>query len=209
MNHRNFTLWDRVSVALWTASAALTAALYARLPAQIPVHFDLYGNSNGWVSKAVGAPLLLVFAAVTWALVRFGAQLLPLAQRDRYVRSPMELAALLTGGFLLGAHWCVMAAAMGTGTIGSAFGLLLGLFWMLLGLLMPRLRRNPFVGIRVRWTLSSDENWARTHRLAGQLAFVAGMVAVGAAALGSMAVAIVAVVSSALIPVAYSWWLAR
>ena len=42
----------------------------------------------------------------------------------------------------------------------------LGALFVMLGLVMPRVRRNPWVGVRTPWTLASDENWARTHRFA-------------------------------------------
>lgn len=209
MTTRSSVWFDRVAIALFALCSAATAAVYSRLPPQIPVHFDLYGRADGWVSKAVGAPLLLVIAALTWALVRFGAHALPEAARDRYRRSPMDAAALLTAVFLLGVHGCVIAASLGEPRFGRSFGVLLGAFWMVLGLLMPRIRRNPFVGIRVRWTMRSDEIWARAHRLAGQVCFASGAVAVVAALLGSMPVAIGAVVASAIVPVVYAWRLSR
>lgn len=39
--------------------------------------------------------------------------------------------------------------------------------YLVLGNYMPKCRPNSTVGIRVRWTASSDENWNATHRLAG------------------------------------------
>jgi len=34
----------------------------------------------------------------------------------------------------------------------------------------------PFAGIRIKWTLESEENWRRTHRLAGYLWMIGGFV---------------------------------
>lgn len=34
---------------------------------------------------------------------------------------------------------------------------------------MPKTRRNYTIGIRLPWTLDNDENWNKTHRLAGKL----------------------------------------
>ncbi len=208
MNNK-LTVFDRAAIALMAAASVLTAAVYPRLPAMIPVHFDLHGRADGFLPKALGAPMLLVIAAVTWALVRFGARLLPAGARERYERSPMAVAGLLTTTFMTGLQCCVLSAALTDGAFGRGFALLLGLFWLVLGLTFPRLRRNPFVGIRVRWTMRSDENWARTHRFAGQCFAVAGVVAIVAGVLGSVAVAIVAVVASTFVPIAYSWRIAR
>lgn len=203
--NKGLSLWDRVALALIAVATAVTAALYPKLPAQIPVHFDLYGRADGFLPKAIGAPLLLVVAAFVWAFVRYGARLLPEAARARYEQSPMEITGLLSSAFMVGLQFCVLSAAMSDGSFGRGFALLLGAFWVLMGLLFPRLRRNPFVGIRVRWTLQSDENWARTHRFAGQSFVVAGVVALIAALAGSVAVAIVAVLASTFVPIVYSW----
>ncbi|MFO0557618.1 MAG: SdpI family protein [Polyangiales bacterium] len=203
------SVFDRVALALIAAATAVTAGLYPRLPAQIPVHFDLYGRADGFLPKAVGAPLLIVIAAFVWAFVRYGARLLPASARERYEQSPMEVAGLLSAAFMVGLQFCVLSAALSDGAFGRGFAVLLGAFWVLMGLLFPRLRRNPFVGIRVRWTMQSDENWARTHRFAGQCFVLAGVVALLSAAAGSVALAIVAVLFSALVPVVYSWRMAK
>jgi uncharacterized membrane protein len=34
---------------------------------------------------------------------------------------------------------------------------------------MGKMRPSYFMGIRTPWTLSSDENWTRTHRLGGRV----------------------------------------
>jgi uncharacterized membrane protein len=49
----------------------------------------------------------------------------------------------------------------------------LGVFYIVIGNLLPKFRQNFFVGVRTPWTLSSDLSWEKTHRLAGRL-FVAG-----------------------------------
>jgi uncharacterized membrane protein len=52
----------------------------------------------------------------------------------------------------------------------------IGLFLIVLGNLLPRARPNWFVGIRTPWTLSSDRVWEKTHRLAGYVFVVAGII---------------------------------
>ncbi len=52
---------------------------------------------------------------------------------------------------------------------------LLGLFWIGNRLVLPRVPRNPFVGVRTAWTLSSPENWERTNRLASKAMCVGGV----------------------------------
>lgn len=46
--------------------------------------------------------------------------------------------------------------------------------YLVLGNYMPKCRPNSVVGIRVKWTASTEENWNATHRLAGPCYVVCG-----------------------------------
>lgn len=54
--------------------------------------------------------------------------------------------------------------------------LMMGVGLILIGNYMPKARPNRTFGIRIRWTLESDENWAMTHRFCGRLWVIAGAV---------------------------------
>jgi uncharacterized membrane protein len=197
---------DRWALALVACAAVITVGVYSRLPDPMPVHFDWRGRADGYLPRAIAAPMLLALAPATWAFVRFGGALLSGEARERYQRSPIAGASLLLTAFMVGLHLCVLWAALHDGAFGRGFSLLVASLWMALGLLLPKVRRNPFMGVRVRWSLRSDENWARTHRFAGQC-FVAG--ALVGFAVGSLPLTLIAVLSSAIVPVVYSWWLGR
>lgn len=53
-------------------------------------------------------------------------------------------------------------------------GWLFAVMYLVLGNYMPKCRPNNVVGIRVKWTASSEENWDATHRLAGPCYMVCG-----------------------------------
>lgn len=55
-----------------------------------------------------------------------------------------------------------------------AMGWLFGAMYLVLGNYMPKCRMNSTVGIRVKWTFSSEENWNATHRLAGPCYMLCG-----------------------------------
>ncbi|MGZ3417587.1 MAG: SdpI family protein [Polyangiales bacterium] len=201
---------DLVSLALLGGTFAVTAAIYEKLPARIPTHFGIHGQADGWSSRAFGAWFLPVIALLVWALVRFGGKIAGPLFRERLEASPVKLVALLTVAFMSALHFVMLWSALHESRgIGGALGIALGLFWIVLAQVMPRVRRNPFVGVRTAWTLSSDENWARTHRFAGWTFTVGGLVALFAALAGVPAVALCAIVVSGLVPALYSWMLAR
>ena len=201
---------DTVALALIGATIALTAALYPRLPDQIATHFDVNGVANGWMSRSVGAWIVPLTALGLWLLLRPGARLLPQAWQSRMRESPTGLVAALLAGFLGALHGVVLYAALAPpASVGMMLGSLIGAYWVALGLVLPRVRRNPWIGVRTPWTLSSDENWARTHRFAGFSFCAGGVLAFLAALAGQGALSAAFILSSAIVPAVYSFVLAR
>lgn len=54
----------------------------------------------------------------------------------------------------------------------------MGLMFAGIGNYMPKTRMNATMGIKIRWTYSSEANWNATHRLAGKLWVVCGLLTV-------------------------------
>ncbi|WP_394825456.1 SdpI family protein [Pendulispora albinea] len=206
---------DILAVVALGASFAVTAILWSSLPARIPIHFDVNGVANGFASRAVGGWLLPALAVAMWLLVRFGAAWLPVGARaagGAGSAGTMASVACALAIFLLAVHTATLRAAE-SGQLPQSFcPLAIGGLCLTLTILLPRVRRNAFVGVRTPWTLASDENWARTHRLASFTMLAATIAcfatALVAPALG-VAIACAAVVSAALIPAIYSAFLAR
>jgi uncharacterized membrane protein len=53
--------------------------------------------------------------------------------------------------------------------------MLIGLLFTVIGLLLPKIENNYFVGIKVPWTLADPENWNATHKFAGTLWVIGGL----------------------------------
>jgi uncharacterized membrane protein len=201
---------DAISLALLGLASAITASVYGRLPARVPVHFNIHGHADSWMDKPVGAWLLVAIAVLTWLILRFGSHVLPQRARERMLASPVALVGVLTVGLLVGLHLLILWTALnGTSSIGRPFAIVFGLYWLVLAQILPRVRRNPFIGIRTAWTLSSDENWARTHRFGAWAFTVGGLIAIVAGLVASPTVAIVAILVSAFAPVVWSVIVAR
>jgi immunity protein, SdpI family len=201
---------DAYAWALICGSVALTAALYTRLPPRMPIHFDWRGVPDDFADRAIAAWMLPATAAGLWVLLRRGAALLPGAWRKRLEASPTSAAALLVVGLLVVLDVAKLNVALHPGRpLGGAFSVGFAVFWILVGLILPRVRRNPIIGIRTVWTLTSDENWARTHRFGGWVFVIAGLCALPPALAGFHAVSLVVILTSALVPAAYSYLLAR
>ncbi|MFL5620454.1 MAG: DUF1648 domain-containing protein [Gemmatimonadaceae bacterium] len=59
-----FKRWYSLLLAL--AGVVASLAVYRRLPGTMAVHWDIDGNPNGWMPRAVGAFFAPVFLLVLW-----------------------------------------------------------------------------------------------------------------------------------------------
>jgi uncharacterized membrane protein len=199
---------DVISFVLIAASIALGALLYPTLPTTIPWKFDFGGHPIAWLPKATGVWLLPAIALGVWALLRLGPSILPLAWKERMQASPLSAAALATTALVALLDLLCLSGALHPESIASRMYVVLGVYFIVLGQLLPRIRRNPLIGIRTTWTLTSDENWLRTHRFGGYTMTLGGLAAIGLSFLSPPA-AVAAILVGVLAPVIYSFLLAR
>ncbi len=159
----------------------LGLALYDRLPEQIAVHWNSAGEPDSYFPKlaaVLGLPGL--FAGIS-LFVNFTLSRDPKAQQQSEVLRNIGLWFIPFLSLLLVpiTLFIAMGAQIPIGTIAP---LLLGLFLVVTGTYLPKCRQNYTVGIKLPWTLHSEENWNRTHRMAGVL-WIAGGFIIAAASL--------------------------
>jgi uncharacterized membrane protein len=199
-----------ISLAMLGGAGVITALLWSSLPDRIPTHFGIDGAADDYSSKAFGVAILPAVAAILFVVLRVVPRFLSPRWRERAAASPMSLVTTVVTGLVVGLHAICLWAAMHPGaSAAKPLAIVLGGFWIALSLVLPRVRRNPFVGFRTTWTLSSDENWARTHRFAGLVGVAAGIVVIVAGLAGSFPAAIAAIAAGAIAPAAYSFILSR
>ncbi len=199
--------FDTLSMALITGMAAITAGLYDRLPERVPTHWGLDGEVNGTMGRAYGAWAALVLAFGLWALLRSSPLWIGERFGERIKRSPMDAVAFLTVALMCGVQCLILWASLHPGQSAARAILLgLGVYALLLAQLLPRMRRNPLVGIRNAWTLSSDENWHRTHRFAAYTVAAGGLVAIACGLVGAgYSLGVAALLLALLAPYPYSF----
>lgn len=149
--------------------------LWNQLPEEIATHFGADGVANGWSSKGTavfGMPLILLFAHVLCVGIT--------SQDPKIENMNEKMLALIL--------WiCPVVSVFVTVTVyGHALGydmnveklamVLVALMFVIIGNYLPKCKPNYTVGIKLPWTLDSEENWNRTHRLAGFVWVIGGLV---------------------------------
>ena len=156
----------------------------ARLPDQIPTHWNIRNEVDGYGGKwtLFVMPVMMVGMLV---LFYFLPALSPKAFSVDSFRSTYLYIMLLVVGlfaYMQGVLLYTVQQSVAKGhavPLGQIFIAGMFLFFGLMGNVMGKVRKNFYIGIRVPWTLASDRVWNDTHRMAGWLWVVAGFVGFG------------------------------
>lgn len=185
------------------------AGVWDELPAQIPTHFDMNGQPNGYTAKEsvwwLCAVLPLgIYLLLTW-LPRFD----PKRRVDSAATNFQKLRLTLVAGLSL-LSCMILYSVFHTGTLAkNGIVLVLGGFFTLLGNYLTTVRPNYFVGIRTPWVLEFPVVWEKTHRLGGRLVFWSGLIVMAAAVVVSTKVAntllVTLILTSVVITYGYSY----
>lgn len=180
--------------------------LWNRMPDTIATHFGTNNVPNGWSSKTmavIGIPLLLT------ALQLFGAAVI-FSDPKRQNIGPKMLRLTLWMTPLLSLIVCcsIYVYAIGIAVdIGFVVNVIVGLLFVVIGNYLPKCKQNYTTGIKLSWTLHSEENWNRTHRLAGWVWIIGGIVTIVNGFLQLEWILFGTIAVLVLIPVGYSFFL--
>ena len=181
--------------------------LWNRLPASLPIHWNLAGEADSYGSKAFfvfGLPLIML--ALLWVCI-----ILTSLDKESKKQNPKAVSAMLLIIPLLSC--CLSGLTYGAVLYESTFpiyfiNLILGGMFIIIGNYLPKCKQSKTMGIKIKWTLESEENWQATHRFGGIVWFFCGAALVLTILLPeklSMAAMFVLLLVAALCPTVYSY----
>lgn len=151
--------------------------LYPDLPERIPSHWNAQGEVDGWMNKDFAVIFIPGIALLIYLLMVFLPRIDPL--RSNYPQFSSVYFGLRTAlvVFLVGVYIFTLATGLGY-TLNINYFMLpaMSLLFILIGLFLPRIKKNYFVGIRTPWTIHSEKVWDKTHQFAGKLFIAAGII---------------------------------
>ena len=168
--------WITAALALAGFAAAAWTLTVIPPGARVPIHFDIDGRPNGWAPASVGLFVIPGIAALLWAAGPILPRITP--RGDNLDRSGVAYGTtwVAVGAVLALAQAAIVAAALGRPVqMAAALPATLGLMFLVIGNVMPKLRWNYVMGVRTPWTLADEWVWDRTHRFAGWLWVVGGL----------------------------------
>ena len=178
--------------------------LWDRLPDPMPSHWNIHGEVDGWSDKALtvfGLPALML--ALQWVCI-FASTADP--KHKNYNSKMLGLAFWICPA--VGLLLCAMVylAALGyTVTVETIMPLFMGALFMVIGNWMPKCKQTYTMGIKLPWTLASEENWNATHRFGGKVWFFGGILSMLTSFLGNFWLLMVILLMMVILPTIYSY----
>lgn len=176
MSNKNRNLvWVLLMISLPMAFAWY---VYPTLPDSIPTHFNMKGEADHWGDRSsiflgpgiMAAASLFVFFILT-NIKKIDPKKYNLKDESIY-----HTFALITVAFLsLISMIIVYVSTNNAISIGKLLLPALGLFFSVMGWMMPKIGQNYFAGIRLPWTLENEDNWNETHKVAGKIWGIGGL----------------------------------
>jgi len=148
--------------------------LWNQLPEQLPSHWNTDGQIDGWSSRGfVVFALPLLMLGLQWlCVVATSADPKKQNHPEKILHLVFWIIPLLSV-VLLAITYAV--ALGGSVRMETVMPVLVGLVLTVAGNYLPKCKQNYTIGIKIPWTLHSEENWNRTHRFAGRLWVVCGL----------------------------------
>ena len=182
--------------------------LWNQLPEQMPTHWNAAGEVDGWSSKpfaVFGLPLILV--AAQWLCV-LATTTDP--KRQNHSEKIYHLVFWIIPVLSIVLHAVTYMTVLGVGVrMEMVMPIFMGLLFVIIGNYLPKCKQSYTIGIKIPWTLNNEENWNKTHRLAGWVWVIGGIAIMLTGFFGGYVAFFVISLVMVLAPIIYSYVLYR
>jgi uncharacterized membrane protein len=173
------TMLKKIVWLIMLIPALYLGLVWNKIPQQVAMHYDLQGNPDRYGSKnelLTFAFVLIVVNALTYLMLTNIYRIDP----KRYAadnKGRLQRIAFIVVVFIAGIL-CLFINSAVSGGLKLSMSLIfagIGLLFAAIGNYMPNLKPNYFAGLRLPWTLENEDNWRKTHAMAGKLWFGGGL----------------------------------
>lgn len=167
-NNRKISKWDVLYWILAFVPFIVSVCFYNRLPEQVPTHWGSDNVVNGYSSRnmaAFGIPAFMFLMAV---MVNVIYRIDPKRENISRSRELKEITRWFVVLLAVMVQFVIVLSGIGMDiNVGSMVSIPIALMFVAAGNYLPKWRQNYTMGIKLPWTLADEDNWNRTHRMAG------------------------------------------
>lgn len=148
--------------------------VWNKLPESMPIHWGVNGEADRWSSKPFAVFVLPLLILAIHGICIFASRK---DFRDKK-QSPKVMGLVLWICPLLSVMANSLTYAISLGkeiNVLFVVSLTMGTLFVLIGNYLPKCQQNRTVGIRIIWTLKNEANWNATHRFAGKVWVIGGL----------------------------------
>ncbi|WP_085875505.1 SdpI family protein [Peptoniphilus vaginalis] len=179
---------------------------YDKMPAELPTHWNFQGQADDYSSKFHAMVVIQGFLVLMNAFLCFMLDSDP--KNKQQFNLVMTISKLSMPAIMLLIYIITVMAGFGREVkVSTILPIFIGLLFIAIGNYFPKIKRNYTMGIKLPWTLNSDENWRRTHRLGGICFIIIGLSLILSVFLKSEIVFLVPLILGGIIPAIYSYYL--
>lgn len=177
--------------------------VYNKLPEKVATHFNISNEPDSYMPKLaaiVVLPVVLAIMEIVCCLITSTDKRTENSRKaNTMVRFIMPVLAFAIEGLI------ILYALEKLTNIGAVVGLLISVLLIVIGNYMPKTRQNSYLGIKTPRTLSDERIWDKTHRFAGFVWTIGGIVLLPVSLLGLYIPALILMSVFVMIPVVYSF----
>ena len=182
--------------------------LWNDLPEKIPTHWNASGEVDQYSSKAFaifGLPGIML--AAQW-LCTLGTAADP--KKANHSDKILHLVLWIVPALTVLLMAMTYATALGVAVkVEMVMPVVIGLVLAIVGNYLPKCKQSYTVGIKIPWTLNSEENWNKTHRFAGPIWVVGGIAIMLSGFFGGFVIFFGITLVMVFAPIIYSYILHR
>jgi len=186
----------------------LSFFIYPHLPGTVPIHWNAFGDIDGYGPSWVEAflfPAIMAFMLLLFVII---PKIEVFQKNINAFQRQYWLLCLSLQSFFLVLFALTLSPNFGYRfNLSQLVALPFGMLFISIGVLLPSFKRNFFAGIRTPWALANDEVWRKTHEFGGKAFILAGFATLISAPFPKAVflVLIAAIMIAAIASVVYSY----
>lgn len=163
----------KISSILCILPSLTSLFVYNKLPNKLPIHFDINGVADSYGNKLFVCIILpLIFCALNIILNIF-------INNDPYKKNHNKnlrtlIYFIIPTISLITTNLSILIGLGFNVNVPIILNMFMSILFILMGLYLPKCKRNYTIGIKLPWTLNDEDNWIKTHKLSGYLWLICG-----------------------------------
>ena len=149
---------------------------YNVLPDQVITHWNFAGEPDGYSGKSVSTIMIPLIMVLMYFLFQWLPKIDPKKTNYKDFKITYKIFQLVIIAFFTVIYFITNLINLDYNiSVSKLVPLLIGLMFIIFGIILKDVKQNWFIGIRTPWTLSSKVVWKKTHNFGGKVFMLAGL----------------------------------